>query len=183
MFTYSVFDDRGMMIEEVTCDTSKIVEQIQTRLLSEAINLRFKYDYDDERELEVILSKLGNFVGQVLVDGCMKQYRDLTLLDSISFETKDGRELIKAVSDPKFFKFFENKWPSFYRLIDNVISGKDDKECKRLENHTWSLMYIKKNKYQKSKDVIFEYLKYWLVSIYGIDVRRFWIPEMRVVKG
>lgn len=185
MFNYAVFDDRGILISDEVCDVNKMAELIQYRLLSEATNLEEYHHYEgyEKCNLEIWLSLLGNFVGQILIDGCMKQYRNLTLLDSISYETNDGKELIKLVSKPEFFDFFETKWPCFYRLINKLLS-EGTKESKELENYVWAeMMFKKKNKYKRPKDAIGEYIKYWLELVYGEEVKRFWIPDIRIVKG
>lgn len=180
MFNYAVFDDRGIMISNEICDANKMAKLIQYRLLSEATNIEWHLECEEKCHLEIWLTSLCNFVGQVLIDGCMKQYRDLTLLDSISYETNDGKELIKLVSKPEFFKFFETKWPCFYRIIDKLLS----EESKELENYIWSeMMFKKKSKYKRPKDAIYEYMKYWLELVYGEEVKRFWIPDIRIVKG
>jgi hypothetical protein len=180
MFNYAVFDDRGILISDEVCDVNEMAKLIQYRLLSEATNIEYRFEGDEKCNLEIWLTSLCNFVGQVLIDGCMKQYRDLTLLDSISYETNDGKELIKLVSKPEFFEFFKTKWPCFYRIIDKLLS----EESKELENYIWSeMMFKKKSKYKRPKDAIYEYMKYWLELVYGEEVKRFWIPDIRIVKG
>ena len=180
MFNYAVFDDRGIMISDEVCDVNEMAKLIQYRLLSEATNIEYRFEGDEKCNLEIWLTSLCNFIGQVLIDGCMKQYRDLTLLDSISYETNDGKELIKLISKPEFFEFFKTKWPCFYRIIDKLLS----EESKELENYIWSeMMFKKKSKYKRPKDVIGEYIKYWLELVYGEEVKRFWIPDIRIVKG
>lgn len=183
MFNYAVFDNRGILISDEICDVNEMAKIIQYRLLSEAQNIEWHLEYEEKCHLEIWLTSLCNFVGQVLVDGCMKQYRDLTLLDSISYETNDGKELIRLVSSPEFFEFFKTKWPCFYRIIDKLLS-EGTKESKELENYIWSdMMFKKKSKYKRPKDVIYEYMKYWLELVYGEEVKRFWIPDIRIVKG
>lgn len=180
MFNYAVFDDRGILISDEVCDVNEMAKLIQYRLLSEATNIEYRFEGDEKCNLEIWLTSLCNFVGQVLIDGCMKQYRDLTLLDSISYETNDGKELIKLISKPEFFEFFKTKWPCFYRIIDKLLS----EESKELENYIWSeMMFKKKSKYKRPKDAIYEYMKYWLELVYGEEVKRFWIPDIRIVKG
>jgi len=180
MFNYAVFDDRGILISDEVCDVNEMAELIKYRLLSEATNIEYRFEGDEKCNLEIWLTSLCNFVGQVLIDGCMKQYRDLTLLDSISYETNDGKELIKLISKPEFFEFFKTKWPCFYRIIDKLLS----EESKELENYIWSeMMFKKKSKYKRPKDAIYEYMKYWLELVYGEEVKRFWIPDIRIVKG
>lgn len=183
MFNYAVFDDRGILISDEVCDVNEMAKLIQYRLLSEATNIEYRFEGDEKCNLEIWLTSLCNFVGQVLIDGCMKQYRDLTLLDSISYETNDGKELIKLISKPEFFEFFKTKWPCFYRIINKLLS-EGTKESKELENYVWSeMMFKKKSKYKRPKDAIGEYLKYWLELVYGEEVKRFWIPDIRIVKG
>lgn len=184
MFNYAVFDDRGIMISDEICDANEMAKLIQYRLLSEATNLEeYHFKGYEKCNLEIWLSRLCNFIGQVLIDGCMKQYRDLTLLDSISYETNDGKELIKIISKPEFFDFFETRWPRFYRIIKALLS-EGTKESKELENYVWADMILKeKPRYKRPKDAIGEYIKYWLELVYGEDVKRFWIPDIRIVKG
>ena len=180
MFNYAVFDDRGILISDEVCDVNKMAELIQYRLLSEAQNIEWHLECEEKCHLEIWLTSLCNFVGQILIDGCMKQYRNLTLLDSISYETNDGKELIRLVSSPEFFEFFKTRWPCFYRIIDKLLS----EESKELENYIWSeMMFKKKSKYKRPKDAIYEYMKYWLELVYGEEVKRFWIPDIRIVKG
>ena len=180
MFNYAVFDDRGILISDEVCDVNEMAKLIQYRLLSEASNIEYHLECEEKCNLEIWLTSLCNFVGQVLIDGCMKQYRNLTLLDSISYETNDGKELIRLVSSPEFFEFFKTKWPCFYRIIDKLLS----EESRELENYIWSdMMFKKKSKYKRPKDAIYEYMKYWLELVYGEEVKRFWIPDIRIVKG
>lgn len=160
MFVCNILDSRRILdCNDLYLNADQMVYYLQNQMLSFAFKAdSFKRDgilIDEYDFIDTMVTKVANYLGQILFDGSFI-YGHI-ILDSISLEESDGRELVKKVLSEEFFEFFKTHFKRFYDVLYSkkyFVKG----DFKFLENHIKSI----------------------IVYYYGEDMKRFWEPKFVV---
>ena len=100
MFVCNILDSRRILdCNDLYLNADQMVYYLQNQMLSFAFKANsFKRDgtlIDEYDFIDTMVTKVANYLGQILFDGSFI-YGHI-ILDSISLEESDGRELVKKV--------------------------------------------------------------------------------------